>query len=83
MSAGETVKHRWRQVRGLIQDYIGRLTGSTSKRAKGHGKMVGGEVQHRAAGARDQTKDAASDAKDGVADTAGSARDKITGQQKD
>ena len=66
MSVGETVKHRWRQVRGWVQDRVGRATGSSGKRVKGHGKMVGGEVQHRAAGARDQTKDGLSSARDRV-----------------
>ena len=76
MSTGETIKHRWLQVKGLVQDYIGKLTGRYDKRALGHEKMVRGEVQHRATGARDQATEGATEARDRAADGVTEARDK-------
>jgi uncharacterized protein YjbJ (UPF0337 family) len=75
MSTGETIKHRWLQVKGLVQDYIGKMTGRYDKRALGHEKMVRGEVQHRSTGARDQATDGAAEARDRAADGVTQARD--------
>lgn len=56
---GDKIKGTGKQVKGKVEEGVGKVTGDENLEAKGKGKQVEGKVQKKVGQAKENLKDAA------------------------